>query len=147
MENGIGWTDIAVLEDYASRAKQKYPSQTIDWAKDMAFKRLTMEKERLRIKSIQKAKQEAKMEQDKLNGVGSDYQQGVWAPFNGKIYHDRAKMVADAKALGLEETGGSTDYDYMKNRAAEVKKQKRVEAKQERIETIRQTLAHLRQKS
>lgn len=140
MENGLTHENIAVIEDYIARFQQKYPKLGDCTACMAAYKRFMNDKRIAGIKAKQQNKAEAKMAQDKINGIGSNYQDGVWAPFNGKVYHDRVKMVNDARALGLEETGGSTDMEFMAERKKTLAREAKVSQKRGIRDALAQTL-------
>lgn len=136
MLDGMTHEDIAHLEGYIAKYREKFPKCGDCTAQAAAYKKLKLDK---RVAAFRAKKQKIaadKLAQAKINGFGSNYQDGVWAPFNGKVYHDRAKMIADARALGLEETGGASDVQYMQDRARKVKK----EAKTKQRASIRDSL-------
>ena len=113
--DGLTHEEIAIVEDYLVRFQKKYPNNGECTACMAAYKRFKAEKAAAKAKAELRGKMDARIAEAKRRGMGSDFQQGVWAPFNGKTYYDRSKMVADAKAMGLEEAGNETDIRKYKN--------------------------------
>lgn len=106
---GLTHADVATIEDYISRVQKKYPLLGDCSACMAAYKRFTHEQTIKRHKEAIATRKMAQVQAKRGKSDKSDFQNGVWAPFNNKIYHDEAKMKADAKALGLEQVGN--DYD------------------------------------
>lgn len=141
MEQGLKHEDIAIVEDYITRYQQKYPKSGDCTACMAAYKRFLGDRHQKELKSKANEIANAKLKQMQKDGLGKDYQNGVWAPFNGKVYHDRAKMVNDAKALGLQEMGSDADIAYEQKKHAQRKQQQKIAAGNQRRMDIRQSLA------